>query len=72
MTIDNGRQLQVVIPGVFEGLAGESDGVLALIPNRKGKRGRYAREGEVEGQPVRLTFVAERPPFVTYRWGPVE
>jgi hypothetical protein len=69
MSIDNGRQRHLVIPGVFEGLAGESDGVLAVIPNRKGKRARYARAGELDGAAVTLTFVGENGPFATYRFG---
>lgn len=69
MSIDNGRQRRLLIPGVFEGMAGESEGLLALIPNRKGKRPRYARGGELDGEAVTLTFVSENGPFATYRYG---
>lgn len=69
MSVDNGTQRRLVIAGVFEGLAGESDGLLAIIPNRKGRRARYIRAGELDGDAVHLTFVGENPPFVTYRYG---
>jgi hypothetical protein len=68
MTIDNGRRRRLVIEGVFDGMAGESAQLLALIPNQRGRRPRLAREAELDGEPVRLSFVGENPPFVTYRY----
>ncbi len=65
--IDNGRRRRLIIDGVFEGDAGEANGVLALMPNRKGKRPRMARSGLLDGEAVRLTFVGEDGVFVTYR-----
>jgi uncharacterized phiE125 gp8 family phage protein len=57
--IDNGRRVRLIIAGLFDGEAGESQGVLAFIPNRKPKRARFARDGELDGAPVRLTFIGE-------------
>ena len=70
MTIDNGRRRHLAIHGLFEGEAGESRGVLAFIPNRRGKRPAFARAGELDGLPVSLTFIGESGPFVSYRYEP--
>jgi hypothetical protein len=67
MAIDNGRRVRLIVAGLFDGEAGESQGVLAFIPNRKGKRARYAREGELAGQRVGLVFIGEDGPFVSFR-----
>jgi ABC-type lipoprotein release transport system permease subunit len=66
--IDNGRRRALIVSGVFEGEAGEADGLLAFIPNRKGKRARYVRSGTLDGVEVRLTFAGEDGAFVTFRY----
>lgn len=70
MSIDNGRQRRLIVPGVFDGIAGESEGLLAFIPDRNGKPARYARLGTLDGEQVALSYVAENKPFVTFRYGP--
>jgi ABC-type lipoprotein release transport system permease subunit len=69
--IDNGRRVPLTVTGVFEGEAGEVDGLLAFIPNRKGKRARYARSGLLDGVEVRLVFAGEEGAFVSFRYEPV-
>jgi hypothetical protein len=66
--IDNGRRVRLVIDGVFDGEAGLADGVLACIPNRKGKRARYARRAELDGRTVLLTFIGDKDGFASFRY----
>lgn len=65
--IDNGRRVRLIISGLFDGEAGESRGLLSFIRNRRGKQARFVREGELDGERVRLTFVGEDGGFVTVR-----
>lgn len=69
--IDNGRQRRLVIAGLFDGIAGESDGLLAFIPNRSGKRPQEVRGGLLDDQPISLTLVAApapKRPFCSFRY----
>jgi hypothetical protein len=68
--IDNGRRVRLTVPRLFDGDAGESEGLLAFIPNVtvRPRGARFCKEGELAGRPVRLTFVAEDGPFVTFRY----
>jgi hypothetical protein len=69
--IDNGRQRRLVVSGVFDGVAGESNGALAFIPNRAGKRPQDARGGLLDGEPVLLTLVTApgpKSPFCVVRY----
>jgi hypothetical protein len=70
MSIDNGRRLRLTVPRLFDGEAGESEGVLAFIPNVtvRPRRARFCDAGELEGRPVRLIFVGGDDPFVTFRY----
>lgn len=71
MIVDNGRRRQLVVAGLFDGLAGESGGVLSFIPNRSGKRASDVRAGLLEGDPVFLELVTGAtvdPSFVTFRY----
>jgi hypothetical protein len=70
--IDNGRKVHLVVPGVFEGIAGESDGAVAFKPNMKVRRARQARDGELHGAPVRLIYVGEAAGYVTFRYEALE
>ena len=56
MIIDNGRQVRLVIDGVFDGMAGLSRGVVAFVPNRSGRGPEEARGGLLDGEPVRLAI----------------
>lgn len=68
--IDNGRRRRLVIAGLFDGTAGESEGLLSFIPNRSGARPADVRAGLLDGQPVLLELVpSAAQPFVTYRYG---
>lgn len=71
MIIDNGRRVRLIIAGLFDGQAGESDGVVSFIPNRSGTRPASARGALLDGAPVFLTL-REGPtagaPFCTYSW----
>ena len=50
--IDNGSRVRLWIPGVFEGEAGVSRGVIAFIPNRAGHLPKKEVRGEIDGQPA--------------------
>lgn len=69
--IDNGRQRRLVVADIFDGMAGESGGLLAFIPNRPGRRVQQARGAILDGEPVLLTLVSApgpRSPFATFRY----
>lgn len=70
LTIDNGRRVRLTVPRLFDGEAGESEGVLAFIPNVTVNRRRpqFCTEGVLNGVPVRLSFVGGDAPFVTFRF----
>lgn len=71
MIVDNGRRRQLVVAGLFDGLAGESEGLLSFIPNRTGKRPVDVRAGLLDGEPVFLelaTGTSVDPSFVTFRY----
>lgn len=68
--IDNGRRVRMVVDGVFDGMAGESRGVIAFIPNRSESRPEAARGGLMDGEPVLLqpdTSVSDGRIY-SYRW----
>ena len=54
MIIDNGSQVDLSIPGVFEGTAGLAKGLLAFIPNLSTNRAERARRGRLDGRDVAL------------------
>jgi hypothetical protein len=68
MIIDNGRRRRLVVSGVFDGMCGESEGLLSFIPNLAGKKPEAARGGLLDGEPIALTIVRtpdRKNPFVT-------
>jgi hypothetical protein len=70
--VDNGKQRRLIIAGLFDGIAGEQNGVLAFIPNLKGKRASEVRRGVLDEQPVHLMLkrsptAADRFALFTYR-----
>lgn len=69
MKIDNGRRVRLDIAGLFAGEAGEADGIVALIPNGRGRAPRRVR-GTIDGAAVQLELASGvvAPPFVAYRW----
>jgi hypothetical protein len=67
MIVDNGRRRRLIVSGIFDGICGESEGVLSFIPNLNGKRPDAARGGLLDGEPVALTIVSapdKKNPFV--------
>ncbi|WP_174291012.1 hypothetical protein [Sphingomonas bacterium] len=68
MIIDNGRQVRLVIDGVFDGLAGLSRGKVAFVPNKSGKPPEQAVAGIIDDEPVRLVIAIEgKGPFYAGR-----
>lgn len=68
--IDNGRRVRLTVPRLFDGEAGESEGLLAFIPNVtvRPRRPQFCTEGVLDGAPVRLKFVGSDGPFATFRF----
>lgn len=64
--IDNGRRAHLVIPGVFDGMAGVQGNKAAFAPNRGGGSPRHVRTGTLDGKPALLnTTKDEFGPFWT-------
>lgn len=70
MSIDNGRRVRLIVDGLFDGMAGESGGVVAFVPNLSAMRPEAARGGIMDGDPVLLTLDARRSDgrIYSYRW----
>ena len=71
MIVDNGKRRRLVVAGMFDGLAGESEGLLSFIPNRTGRRASDIRAGILDGEVVHLelaTGATVDPSFVTFRY----
>ena len=70
MIIDNGSQVALSIPNVFEGTAGLAKGLLAFIPNGTARRPDQATRGTLDGRAVTLSIsrMDKGPMYVaTYR-----
>lgn len=70
MSVDNGRRVRLIVDGLFDGMAGEADGVVAFMPNRFSMRPEAARGGLMDDQPVLLVLDARRSDgrIFSYRW----
>ncbi|GGB15086.1 hypothetical protein GCM10011380_00620 [Sphingomonas metalli] len=54
MIVDNGAQVELFIPGVFQGTAGTARDKVWFVPNKAGVDPATARAGMMDGKVVRL------------------
>jgi hypothetical protein len=68
MIVDNGSRARLVVPGVFDGIAGVMGSELAFIPTGAMKAD-GVRVGLLDGKPVSLNIRRGEGGFYIAQWG---